>query len=116
MTLNQRILLLNLIGIGQDIAWRKNGGVLIEDVPMDSKIFNYLNQGYIIKSNSQYVELPIYKLDEKGKNVYRKLQTTDHLKSIVNIDDFKKEFLKINPKILSLLKFLCVNKEFSAFI
>jgi len=96
--------IINLIGIGQDIAWRRNG-VLIEDVPMDSKLFKYLNQGYIRKNKSQHAKLPVYILDEKGKDVYRKLQTTDHLKSIANIEDFKKEFLEINPKLLSLLNF-----------
>ncbi len=98
---NRVLEIIYFIGIAEDLAWRSNGGVLREDVPIDDSLLNYLKQGLIVEKSSSNKNYLIYLLDEQGIKLFNEIILKEKDDEI--IQQFKRDFDKINQRILALI-------------
>lgn len=88
------------VGKAQDLAWRKNGGVLLEDIVIGETLLNYLKQGFIIETKQKNGKHFVYKLDSHGEQIYNSLNEKNT--KVLNL--FREEFNQLNRRIFGILK------------
>ncbi len=91
---------IDFIGKAQDLAWRKNGGVLVEDIIIGETLLNYLKQGFILESKQENGKHLVYKLDLQGEQVYNDLNEIN----TKDLNLFREEFNQLNKRIFGILE------------
>lgn len=90
---------INFIGKAQDLAWRKNGGVLTEDIIIGEPLLNYLKQGFIQETKQKNGKHLVYKLDSHGEQISNYLNE----KNTNVLNSFREEFKRLNRRIFAIL-------------
>jgi len=88
------------IGKAQNLAWRKNGGVLTEDIIIGETLLNYLKQGFIQETKQKNGKHFVYKLDSDGEQIYNYLNE----KNTKVLNSFREEFNQLNRRIFAILE------------
>lgn len=91
---------IDFIGKAQDLAWRKNGGVLTEDIIIGEPLLNYLKQGFIQETKQKNGKHFVYKLDSHGEQMYKNFNE----KKTKDLNSFREEFNQLNRRIFALLE------------
>ena len=88
------------IGKAQDLAWRKNGGVLTEDIIIGEPLLNYLKQGFILETKQKNGKHLVYILDSHGEQIFNYLNE----KNTKDLNSFREEFNQLNIRIFAILE------------
>ena len=87
------------IGKAQDLAWRKNGGVLTQDIIIGEPLLNYLKQGFIQETKQKNGKHLVYILDSHGEEIYNLLNEQNS----GELNSFREEFNQLNRRIFAIL-------------
>ena len=95
------------VGIFQNLAWRKNEGILLEDITVDYDLIRYLIQALLIKTTNKNTQsrYEIYLLNNNGEKIFQELLRLKKNENIQRFEEFKREFEINDLKSLKLIRF-----------